>query len=77
MTRRETCGDEYARPISVTVHGEAHDCDSFECAIHTLVPTCGHCGIRIIGHGVERGVPIYCGANCARQAGAAGLVEHN
>lgn len=76
MSRCETCGNEYARPITVTVDGEAHEFDSFECAIHALAPRCGHCGIRIVGHGVESGVHVYCGANCAREAGARGLVDH-
>jgi len=31
--------------------------DSFECAIHALAPTCENCGIRIVGHGLEKDVP--------------------
>lgn len=46
MSRCETCGNEYSRSITVTVDGEAHDFDSFECAIHALAPTCRRCGIR-------------------------------
>lgn len=59
MARCETCGNEYLRPITVTVNGQAHAFDSFECAIHALAPTCRHCGIRIVGHGVESGAHIY------------------
>ena len=32
---------------------QPHVFDSFECVIHALAPTCEHCGVRIIGHGVE------------------------
>lgn len=76
MARCETCGNEYARSIGVTVDGQTHLFDSFECAIHALAPTCVRCGIRIVGHGVESGIHIYCSANCARAAGARGLVDH-
>lgn len=76
MSRCETCGTEYSRSITVTVDGEAHEFDSFECAIHMLAPTCRHCGIRIIGHGMESGARIYCGANYAGEAGARGLIDH-
>ena len=68
MSRCESCGNDYARPITVTVDGEAHELDSFECAIHALAPRCGHC--------LECGVRVYCGANCARDAGACGLIGH-
>jgi hypothetical protein len=76
MPRCETCGNEYSRSITVTVDGEAREFDSFECAIHALAPTCRHCGIRIVGHGVERGAHIYRCASCAREASAIGLVDH-
>jgi hypothetical protein len=76
MTRCETCGNEYARPIAVTIGGQSHNYDSFECAIHALAPTCHHCGIRVLGHGVENSEHIYCCASCARAGGARGLVDH-
>jgi hypothetical protein len=76
MTHCETCGNEYARPITVTIDGRSHNYDSFECAIHALAPTCDHCGIRVLGHGVENSEHIYCCANCARAAGTRGLVDH-
>jgi hypothetical protein len=76
MTRCETCGNEYARSITVTLDGRSHQYDSFECAIHALAPTCEGCGIRVLGHGVENGSHVYCCANCARGAGARGLVDH-
>jgi len=76
MARCETCGNDYARSITVTRDGRSHEFDSLECAIHGMAPTCKRCGIRILGHGVENGDQIYCGANCARSAGARGLVDH-
>ncbi len=69
MARCETCGNEYNRTFTVTIHGQTHTFDSFECAIQMLAPTCAHCGCRIIGHGVESQTAIFCCANCARQAG--------
>ena len=70
MSRCETCGNEYSRSFTVTVGGQAHEFDSFECAIHSLAPTCRHCGIRIIGHVIESGAHIYCCASCAQAASA-------
>ena len=76
MARCETCGNEYPRPLTVTLDGRAHDFDSFECAIHALAPTCERCGTRILGHGAQNGDHLYCGANCARGAGVQGIVDH-
>ncbi len=55
MLRCETCANEYARAMTVTLDGEPHDIDSFECAIHALAPRCGHCSNRIVGHGLKSG----------------------
>jgi hypothetical protein len=76
MARCETCGNDYDRPIAITLNGESHLFDSFECAIHALAPTCGRCGVRVLGHGVQDAAHIYCGASCARGAGAKGFVDH-
>jgi hypothetical protein len=74
MPRCEVCGNDYDKAIEVSVAGgPSRTFDSFECAIHALAPACGHCGCRVIGHGVEAGEGIYCCANCARQAGAEDL----
>ncbi|WGS18542.1 hypothetical protein [Bradyrhizobium sp. ISRA463] len=54
MATCETCGNDYDKTFQVTMNGKAHTFDSFECAIHALAPTCGHCGIRIVGHGLEK-----------------------
>jgi hypothetical protein len=71
----ETCGNEYDKPIQVTVDGSAHMFDSFECAIQALAPCCAHCGCRIIGHGVESGGTFFCCANCAREERVLGVLD--
>jgi hypothetical protein len=45
--------------------------DSFECAIHALAPVCAACGIRILGHGLEKAGAFYCCNHCAEAKGAA------
>src|SRR5918995_1539456 len=70
MARCEVCGNDYDKSFDVSLGGETHVFDSFECAIHALAPTCEHCGCRIIGHGVEADGSIYCCAHCASMAGA-------
>ena len=69
----EVCGNDYDKAFQVVRNGEQHTFDSFECAIHALAPTCGHCGCRIIGHGVEADGSVYCCASCAREVGAEDL----
>ncbi|CAN5802309.1 hypothetical protein BH23PSE1_BH23PSE1_17510 [soil metagenome] len=73
MVTCDTGGNAYDKPFEVTMGGAAHTFDSFECAIHKLAPRCGHCGIRIVGHGLEAGGAIYCCALCAGAKGATGL----
>jgi nitrite reductase/ring-hydroxylating ferredoxin subunit len=73
MARCEVCGNEYDRTMEITLHGNSHVFDSFECAIHALAPTCPHCGCRVIGHGVQAGERIFCCAHCASHSGVEGL----
>lgn len=68
-----TCGNSYDRAFQVVMDGETYWFDSFECAIHALAPTCGHCGCKVIGHGVEQQGAIYCCAHCASELGATAL----
>jgi hypothetical protein len=75
MPRCEVCGNEYDKTFEVRRNGETHVFDSFECAINALAPVCGHCGSRVIGHGVEADSSIFCCADCAAEAGVAGLVD--
>jgi hypothetical protein len=75
MARCEQCGNDYDKAFEVTMAGETHTFDSFECAIQSLAPVCSHCGCRIIGHGVEQGDSIYCCAHCASESGATQLTD--
>jgi hypothetical protein len=70
----ETCGNDYWLAFEVTtVSGDRHVFDSFECAIQRLAPICEHCGVKVVGHGVEVGGRFFCCAHCARaSAGAEG-----
>lgn len=67
--RCETCGNVYDKAFQVTMGGESHTFDSFECAIQLLAPVCTHCGCRIIGHGVEADGSFFCCASCAKLGG--------
>jgi hypothetical protein len=76
MSRCETCGNEYDKPIEVIKDGERHVFDSFECAIQALAPTCAHCNCRIIGHGVEADGVFYCCKHCAEESGVSAGAIH-
>jgi hypothetical protein len=73
MPQCETCGNDYDKSFEVVRGGERHVFDSFECAIEAMAPRCAHCGLRIIGHGVEANGDIYCCAHCAKTEGVAAL----
>ena len=70
MAACEVCGNDYDKAFRVTKEGKTHTFDSFECAIHMLAPTCAHCGIRIVGHGLEKAGTMFCCAYCAHRQGA-------
>lgn len=76
MAQCEVCGNEYAMAFTVEAQGARHVFDSFECAIHKMAPICEHCGVKIVGHGVEADGRFFCGAHCALSEGAKGLVDH-
>ncbi len=77
MARCEVCGNDYHLAFQVVMAGdERHVFDCFECAIHKLAPACAHCGCRVIGHGIEADGSFYCCANCSRQEGVTGAVDH-
>ena len=69
------CGNDYDKAFEITREGETKAFDSFECAIAAMAPTCEHCGVKIIGHGVEGGGKTFCCAHCASQAGVEGLSD--
>jgi len=73
MARCETCGNDYDKAFQVTMNGTTHTFDSFECAIHALAPSCENCGIRIVGHGLEKDGTFFCCEHCAEVAGVTGL----
>ena len=71
----EVCGNEYDKAMEITIGGESHTFDSFECAIHAVAPRCAHCGCAIIGHGHETAGRMFCCAHCAQQEGHAGVAD--
>jgi hypothetical protein len=72
MGKCETCGNDYERSFDVVMAGQTHTFDCFECAIQALAPSCGTCGTRIIGHGVEtESGQIFCCSHCEARAKAA------
>ncbi|MBB4533857.1 DNA-directed RNA polymerase subunit RPC12/RpoP [Rhizobium etli] len=75
MAKCDQCGNDYDKAFQVNLGNETYTFDSFECAIQKLAPACPHCGVRIIGHGVEQGDIIYCCAHCAEQEGADALTD--
>src|SRR5690606_4819895 len=76
MPTCETCGNDYAHTFTVTMNGDAHVFDSFECAVQKLAPRCATCDTRIIGHGVEGGGKRFCCAHCARKSGVESVRDH-
>ena len=76
MARCEVCGNDYPRSFEVIMEGERHTFDSFECAIHSLAPTCDHCGCKIVGHGSEDRGKYFCCAHCAHAEGADEIVDN-
>ena len=70
MAKCDACGNEYDKTFEVKVAlGKTYVFDSFECAIHALAPTCGHCGVRIVGHGLEKEGRMFCCDHCAEGEG--------
>jgi hypothetical protein len=71
----EVCGNEYDKTLEIVTDGESHYFDCFECAIKALAPTCEHCGVRIIGHGIESEGAFFCCAHCAHEEGVMAAVD--
>jgi hypothetical protein len=67
------CGNVYDKAFELRHAGHRYVFDSFECAIHLLAPVCGHCGCRIVGHGLEAEGAMYCCRHCAEAKGEKGL----
>lgn len=75
MARCEVCGNDYDKSFEVTMEAKTHIFDSFECAIFALAPACENCGIRIVGHGLEKDGRMFCCNHCAEHVGATGLKD--
>lgn len=71
----EVCGNTYEHTFQLTMDGQTHAFDSFECAIHKLAPRCEHCRCAVVGHGVETGGKVFCCAHCARNMGVQGVAD--
>src|SRR5215475_14654180 len=56
----EVCGNEYRLAFEVHAQGAVHVFDSFECTVHRMAPVCEHCGVTVVGHGVEVGGRFFC-----------------
>jgi hypothetical protein len=61
----EVCGNQSEDAFEVVRHVGRHTFDTFECAIYAMAPKCAHCGVRIIGHPMERDDHAYCCSHCA------------
>ena len=68
--RCDHCGNDYDKAFQVMMAGKTSTFDSFECAIQAMAPTCAHCGVRIVGHGMEKAGKMFCCAHCAEHQGA-------
>ena len=69
MARCEVCGNDYDKSFQVIKQGKTHTFDSIECAIQVIAPTCEHCGVRIVGHGLEKDGRMFCCDHCAEHSG--------
>jgi hypothetical protein len=69
MATCDVCGNDYDKAFDVTRDGQSGTFDSFECAIHAMAPECVHCGVKVIGHGIESDGRIFCCAHCASEQG--------
>jgi DNA-directed RNA polymerase subunit RPC12/RpoP len=69
-----TCGNDYDKAFQVTAHdGTTYTFDSVECMAAEMAPRCDHCGVRILGHGLEARDAMFCCDHCAEAAGVTGL----
>jgi hypothetical protein len=75
MKNCDVCGNAYDKAFEIRIGGTTHVFDSFACAIHMLAPRCVHCGVPIIGHGIEARGQYFCCAHCARMAGVQEVVD--
>lgn len=77
MGKCDACGNEYDKSFQIMSLGKTYTFDSFECAIHTLAPACAHCGVRVLGHGLESSNRIFCCGHCAKKSGVTELRDRS
>ena len=77
MGKCAQCGNNYDQSFEVTMGGRTLTFDSFECAICRARAGLPHCGVRIVGHGVQHGDAIYCCVHCAKHEGVKGLRDRD
>jgi hypothetical protein len=70
----QVCGNDYDKTFQITLQGKTHTFDSFECAIYALGSALPHCGVRIVGQGVEQG-DIFCCGHSVQEVGASRLQD--
>ena len=75
MPKCDGCGNEYDKAFQVIASKKTYTFDSFECAIQILAPTCAHCHVRIVGHGMEASGRMFCCAHCAEHSGVTELKD--
>ena len=73
MATCDGCGNDYDKSFQVIAAGKTYIFDSFECGIHLLAPSCAHCSVRIIGHGLESKGRMFCCDHCATKEGVTQL----
>lgn len=71
----DVCGNDYDKAFQVVMGGSTHTFDSFECAVHALAPRCAHCGVKVVGHGLESQGAYFCCAHCATAEGVEGMAD--
>jgi hypothetical protein len=69
MARCDVCGNDYDKAFELRHGGRSYTFDCVECVAQAIAPKCGHCGCRVLGHGVEQDGSIFCCAHCARAKG--------
>ncbi len=77
MGKCDSCGNEYDKSFQLTISGKTYTFDSFECAIRTVAPLCEHCGVPIIGHGLEKNGRMFCCDHCAVGEGVTELRDRS
>ena len=80
MASCEVCGNDYRLSFEVHAAGSGARVRQLRVRHPCAAPVCEHCGVKVIGHGVEADGTFFCCASCARMHGdpasASELVDH-